>query len=68
MHRAGSEMDERQRQVRRAAAEHLALGMKAGRLSIRGVVRLTVDLFDLLYLYPDYEVPALLDELRQQMR
>ena len=52
MHRAGSEMDERQRQVRRAAAEHLALGMKAGRLSIRGVVRLTVDLFDLLYLLP----------------
>ncbi len=42
--------------------------MKGGRLSIRGVVRLTVDLFDLLYLYPDYEVTALLDELRQQMR
>jgi hypothetical protein len=64
----GYEIDERQRQVRRAAAEHLALGTKSGRLSIRGVVRLTVDLFDLLYLYPDYEVTALLDELRQQMR
>jgi len=64
----GYEVDERQRQVRRSAAEHLALGMKGGRLSIRGVVRLTVDLFDLLYLYPDYEVTTLLDELRQQMR
>lgn len=64
----GYEIDERQRQVRRAAAEHLALGTKSGRLSIRGVVRLTVELFDLLYLYPDYEVTALLDELRQQMR
>jgi hypothetical protein len=35
---------------------------------VDGHRRLTVDLFDLLYLYPDYEVPALLDELRQQMR
>jgi hypothetical protein len=64
----GYEAGERQRQVRRAAAEHLALGMRSGRLSIRGVVRMTVELFDLLYLYPDYEVTALLDELRQQMR
>lgn len=64
----GYEVGERQRQVRRAAAEHLALGTKSGRLSIRGVVRLTVELFDLLYLYPDYEVTTLLDELRQQMR
>lgn len=62
------EIGERQRQVRRAAAEHLALGMRNGRLSIRGVVRLSVELFDLLYLYPDYEVTALLDELRQQLR
>ena len=58
----------REEEVRRAAAEHLALGMRNGRLSIRGVVRQTVELFDLLYLYPDYEVTALLDELRQQMR
>ena len=64
----GYEAGDRQRQVRRAAAEHLALGMRNGRLSIRGVVRQTVELFDLLYLYPDYEVTALLDELRQQMR
>ena len=64
----GYEIGERQRQVRRAAAEHLALGMRNGRLSIRGVVRLSVELFDLLYLYPDYEVTALLDELRQQLR
>ena len=64
----GYEAGDRQRQVRRAAAEHLALGMRNGRLSIRGVVRQTVELFDLLCLYPDYEVTALLDELRQQMR
>ncbi|MEA3334821.1 MAG: BREX system ATP-binding domain-containing protein [Chloroflexota bacterium] len=62
------EVGKRQRQVRRAAAEHLALGMRNGRLSIRRAVRLTVELFDLLYLYPEYEVAALLDELRQQMR
>ncbi len=43
----GYEIGERQRQVRRAAAEHLALGMRNGRLSIRGVVRLSVELFDL---------------------
>ena len=64
----GYEIGDRQRQVRRAAAEHLSLGVRSGQLSIRGVVRMTVELFDLLYLYPDYEVTALLDELRKQMR
>lgn len=64
----GYEIGDRQRQVRRAAAEHLSLGVRSGQLSIRGVVRMTVELFDLLYLYPDYEVRALLDELRKQMR
>lgn len=59
---------ERHGQVRRAAAEHLALGVRGDRLSVRGVVRLSVELFDLLYLYPDYEVTMLLDELRNQMR
>jgi hypothetical protein len=62
------EIGDRQRQVRRAAAEHLALATRNGSLSIRGVVRMTVELFDLLYLHADYEVTALLDELRQQMR
>jgi hypothetical protein len=62
------EPGERQGQVRRAAAEHMALGTKSGRLSIRGVVRLSVELFDLLYLYPHYDVVTLLDELRSQMR
>jgi hypothetical protein len=62
------ETGERQRQVRRGAAEHMALGMRNGRLSIRGVVRLAVELFDLLLLYPDYEVAALLDEVRRQVR
>jgi hypothetical protein len=63
-----TEAGERQGQVRRAAAEHLAQGMRNGRLSIRGVVRLAVELFDLLYLYPDFEAATLLEELRRQMR
>lgn len=64
----GYESGERQGQVRRAAAEHLALGMRNVRLSIRGVVRLAVELFDLLYLYPEYEVATLLDDLRNLVR
>ncbi len=64
----GYEAGERQRQLRRGAAEHLALGMRNDRLSIRGVVRLAVELFDLLYLYPDYDPAALLDELRGQLQ
>ena len=62
------EPGERQSQVRRGGAELLAQGLRNGRLSMRGVVRLAVELFDLLYLYPDYDVAALLDELRQQVR
>lgn len=64
----GYEPGERQRQIRRGAAEHLALGMRNDKLSIRGVVRLAIELFDLLYLYPDYDAATLLDELRQQVR
>jgi len=64
----GYEAGERQRQIRRGAAEHLALGMRNDKLSIRGLVRLAVELFDLLYLYPDYDAATLLDELRQQVR
>jgi len=63
----GYEPGERQGQIRRAAAEHLAQGMRMGKLSIRGVVRLAVELYDLLYLYPDYQVTELLEELRQQL-
>jgi hypothetical protein len=59
---------ERQSQVRRGAAEHLATGVRSGRFSMRNVVRLAVELFDLLYLYPSYEVALLLDELRDQVR
>lgn len=59
---------ERQTQIRRGAAEHLAMGVRNGRLSMCSVVRLAVELFDLLYLYPDYDVAVLLDELRAQMR
>jgi hypothetical protein len=59
---------ERQTQIRRGAAELLAMGVRNGRLSMRSVVRLAVELFDLLYLYPDYDVAALLDELRVQVR
>ena len=43
------------RQIRRGAAEHLALGMRNDKLSIRGIVRLAVELYDLLYLHPEYE-------------
>lgn len=62
------EPDERQGQIRRGAAEHLALGMRNNTLSIREVVRLAIELFDLLYQYPDYSAAALLDELREQTR
>lgn len=62
------EVGERQKQVRRGAAEHLATGVRNGRLSMRSVVRLAVELFDLLYLHPEYDIATLLDELRQQVR
>ena len=62
------EPGERQGQVRRGAAEHLAMGVRNGRFSMRSVVRLAVELFDLLYLHPDYNVATLLDELRAQVR
>lgn len=63
----GYEPGEAQRQVRRGAAEHLAQGIRKGRLSMRSVVRLAVELYDLLYLHPDYDVAVLLDELREQV-
>jgi hypothetical protein len=62
------EAGERQQQVRRGAAEHLAYGIRNGRFSMRSTVRLAVELFDLLYLHPDYDVATLLDELRAQVR
>jgi hypothetical protein len=64
----GYEPGERQRQVRRAAAEHLAAGVRSDRLSIRSTVRLGVELFDLLHLHPEYEPATLLDEVREQTR
>lgn len=64
----GYESGERQAQIRRGAAEHLAMGVRNGRLSMRSVVRLSVELFDLLYLHPSYDVATLLDELRAQVR
>ena len=60
--------DARYGQIRRAAAEHLAQGVRTDKLSVRGLVRLAVELFDLLYLYPAYDATMLLDELRSQMR
>jgi hypothetical protein len=59
---------ERQGQLRRGAAEHLALGVRNGRLNTRAMVRLAVELYDLLYLYPNYPIVDLLDELRSQMQ
>ncbi|MBA3532216.1 MAG: DUF2791 family P-loop domain-containing protein [Ardenticatenales bacterium] len=67
-HAYGYEPGERQGQVRRAASELLAQGLRNDRLSLRGLVRLSVELYDLLYLYPGYESALLLDELRAQMR
>ncbi len=64
----GYEPSERQSQVRRGAAEHLAMGLRNGRFSMRRVVRLTIELYDLLYLYPDYDIAELLDELRSQVQ
>jgi hypothetical protein len=62
------EPGERQTQVRRGAAEHLAQGLRNGSFSMRTIVRLAVELYDLLYLHPDYDVATLLDELRAQTR
>jgi hypothetical protein len=64
----GYEAGERQGQLRRGAAEHLALGMRNDRLNVRGMVRLAVELYDMLYLHPDYPIVDLLDELRSQVR
>ena len=64
----GYEPDERQRQARQGAAEHLAQGMRNDHLNIRAVMRLSVELFDLLYLHPDYSAAAALDDLRQSWR
>ena len=59
---------ERHGQVRRAAAEHLALALRNHIFGVRGMVRLSVELFDLLYLHPGLEVVEVLDELRAQVR
>ncbi|MCB0075050.1 MAG: hypothetical protein KDE20_26510, partial [Caldilineaceae bacterium] len=64
----GYAVDDRQRQVRRGAAERLAEGLRHGRLSMRSLVRLSVELYDLLYLYPDYDTALLLAELRDQLQ
>ncbi|HSH05899.1 MAG TPA: BREX system ATP-binding domain-containing protein [Anaerolineae bacterium] len=59
--------DERQGQLKRAAAEIIAQSVRHGRLAIRQVVRLAVELFDLLYLHPDYDAATLIEELRQNI-
>lgn len=63
----GYTVEDRQRQVRRGSAELLAQGIRNGRLSMRLTSRLTVELYDLLYLYPNYDAATLLDELREQV-
>lgn len=57
----------RHRQVTRAAAEYLARGMHHKRINVRGLVRLAVELFDLLYLHDDFDIVKFLSELRKQM-
>lgn len=64
----GYEPGERQGQLRRAAAEVLSQGMRSGALNIRALVRLTTELYDLLYLHPDYDIAFLLDDLRTLIR
>lgn len=64
----GYEPAERQGQIRRGAAELLAQGLRHGRLSMRSCIRMAVELYDLLYLHPEYEVAILLDELRTQVQ
>ena len=48
-----------------APVKHIVAG---DRLNVRGMVRLVIELYDLLYLHPDYPIVDLLDELRSQMR
>lgn len=59
--------DERHERLRRAAAEQLSRSMESRQLSIRELVRLSVDLFDLAYLYPDYQPGELIAELRASL-
>lgn len=54
---------ERNDNLRREAAERLSLAMERRQLSIRELVRLSVDLLDLAHLYRDYQVSALIAEL-----
>jgi hypothetical protein len=54
---------ERQERLPGAAARHLSQAMKQARLSIRALVRLSVELFDLAYLYPEIEVGEVVEEL-----
>lgn len=58
---------ERHEQLNGAAAQQLSLAMERRKLSIRGLVRLSVDLFDLAYLYPDYRPSELIAELRNSL-
>ncbi len=59
----GYPADERHDLLCRGGAETLALAAERRQLSIRGLVRLAVDLFDLAYLYPDRSATELLTEL-----
>lgn len=61
-------VDERHGQVRRAAAEYLSEASRSGQLSPRSLVRMAVELFDLVFLHVEYPIPMLLDELRAQLR
>lgn len=59
----GYPADERHDRLCRGGAETLALAVAQGQASIRGLVRLSVDLFDLAYLHPDRSADELLAEL-----
>ena len=61
------EPDERHRKVCQGAAKHLGQGIRSDHLNIRAAMRLSVELFDLLYLHPDYTAATLLSELRKSL-
>ncbi len=52
----------RQEELRRAAAP-LSLAMREAQLSIRALARLSVELFDLVYLHPKLQVDELFEDL-----
>ena len=62
-HAYGYPTDERHERLCRGGGETLSMALERRQLSIRGLVRLSMDLFDLAHLYPDLSADELLAEL-----